>query len=207
MSACLLLLADTLADPVCTVSQSSLDPAGVQAQRIYELGWLYFGVTASIYVIVVALVLWAVFTRRSAVIAVPTVQPPERTERITGGVVTAAVIASVVLLFVLLVNDYLTGREMRNLQESEELAIQVTGHQWWWEVRYDDPLASNIFTTANEIHIPVGKTVRFDLLSHDVIHSFWVPNLHGKRDLIPGHPTRLYLRADAAGRFWGQCAE
>ncbi len=62
-------------------------------------------------------------------------------------------------------------------------------------------------TTANEIHIPVGRTVRFDLRSADVIHSFWVPNLHGKRDLIPDHPTQTFLRADRAGTFIGQCAE
>src|SRR3954452_14383475 len=64
-----------------------------------------------------------------------------------------------------------------------------------------------MIVTANEVHIPVGRTVRFELSSTDVIHSFWVPNLHGKRDLIPGHPTRTSLRADRAGTDLGQCAE
>ena len=62
----------------------------------------------------------------------------------------------------------------------------MTGHQWWWEVRYQDPVPSRIVTTANEIHMPVGGPVRLDAALADVIHSFWVPNLHGKRDLIPG---------------------
>jgi cytochrome c oxidase subunit 2 len=87
------------------------------------------------------------------------------------------------------------------------LTIRVTGHQWWWEVQYQDPTPSQIVTTAAAIHIPVGRTVQFELRSADVIHSFWVPNLHGKRDLIPGHPTRIFLRADRPGTFRGQCAE
>ena len=62
-------------------------------------------------------------------------------------------------------------------------------------------------TTANEIHIPVGRPIKIDLISHDVIHSFWVPNLHGKKDLIPNYPTTIYLRADQPGVYWGQCAE
>ena len=89
------------------------------------------------------------------------------------------------------------------LREPDALTVKVTGHQWWWEVRYDDPTPSNIVTTANEIHIPVGRPVRFELASTDVIHSFWVPNLHGKTDLIPGHPTRTFIRADRPGDVLG----
>ena len=98
---------------------------------------------------------------------------------------------TVVILFVLLVGDFVDRpAHPRAGASPTPLTIKVTGHQWWWEVRYDDPTPSNIVTTANEIHIPVGRTVQFELDSADVIHSFWVPNLHGKKDLIPGHPTR-----------------
>ena len=85
--------------------------------------------------------------------------------------------------------------------------IEITGQQWWWEVRYvgDDP--SRIFETANEIHIPVGEPVRVKLRSEDVIHSFWVPALSGKTDLIPGRTNETWLQADTPGVYRGQCAE
>jgi cytochrome c oxidase subunit 2 len=74
-------------------------------------------------------------------------------------------------------------------------------------VQYQDATPSNIVTTANEMHVPVGRTIHFELQAADVIHSFWVPNLHGKTDLIPGHTTHTFIRADAPGEYWGQCAE
>ena len=85
------------------------------------------------------------------------------------------------------------------MADPDALTIRVTGHQWWWEVQYQDTDPSRMVTTANEIHIPVGRTVHFDLRSTDVIHSFWIPNLHGKRDMIPGQSSRLFLRADRPG--------
>ncbi len=91
---------------------------------------------------------------------------------------------------------------------SADFEIEVTGHQWWWEVRYLDPSnPSQEFVTANEIHIPVGTPVKFRLASADVIHSFWVPALGGKTDLIPGQVNRTWLEADRAGVYRGQCAE
>jgi cytochrome c oxidase subunit 2 len=78
----------------------------------------------------------------------------------------------------------------------------VIGHLFWWEVRYPEGVV-----TANEIHLPVGRTVVFRLTAADVIHSFWVPSLQGKRDLIPGQVNTLRVMADEAGRFRGQCAE
>jgi cytochrome c oxidase subunit 2 len=89
----------------------------------------------------------------------------------------------------------------RNIQE--DLVVEVIGHQWWWEVRYPNQQ----FTTANEIRIPVGQTVRVLLTSEDVIHSFWVPRLHGKLDLNPGLVNTMWLHADQAGDYWGECAE
>jgi cytochrome c oxidase subunit II len=91
--------------------------------------------------------------------------------------------------------------------EQPRFTIEITGQQWWWEVRYvsDDP--SRIFETANEIHIPVGEPVRLKLASQDVIHSFWVPAVTGKTDLIPGQTNVTWLQADEPGVYWGQCAE
>jgi cytochrome c oxidase subunit 2 len=110
-------------------------------------------------------------------------------------------------LFFLLIDDHVVGRALRNLPKENAVKIKATGHQWWWEFRYEDPTPSNILETANEIHIPVGRPVDFELQSPDVIHSFWIPNLHGKRDMIPGHTTHTTMQADRPGTFWGQCAE
>jgi cytochrome c oxidase subunit 2 len=86
---------------------------------------------------------------------------------------------------------------------SDALRIEVTGHQWWWEFRYPD-LG---IVTANEVHLQVGRAAVFDMTSADVIHSFWVPLLGGKRDLTPGHTTRIILTPSTEGRYLGQCAE
>jgi cytochrome c oxidase subunit 2 len=91
--------------------------------------------------------------------------------------------------------------------EAPTLTIQVTAHQWWWEVRYLAPRADATFTTANEIHIPVGAPVRVELHAPDVIHSFWVPKLGGKMDLIPGITNVTWIQADRPGRYRGQCGE
>jgi cytochrome c oxidase subunit 2 len=88
------------------------------------------------------------------------------------------------------------------------VVIKITGHQWWWQVEYENEAEpSKMMTTANELHVPVGRPVKLNLQSSDVIHSFWVPNMHGKKDLVPGHPTDMWLRATQPGRFRGQCAE
>jgi cytochrome c oxidase subunit 2 len=107
----------------------------------------------------------------------------------------------------LLIDDFFTGRALSSYSGADALQIDVIGHQFWWEVTYPDVLASNQFTTANEIHIPVGRPVVLNLTSNDVIHSFWVPELHGKRDLIPAYGNKLTLRADRPGTYLGQCAE
>src|SRR5439155_3550858 len=99
------------------------------------------------------------------------------------------------------------GHDVGGEASGDALVIQVTGHQWWWEVHYVDSIFFFKQKTAYEIHIPVGKRVLLQLMSNDVIHSFWAPELNGKRDLIPGHTTGLVLRADKAGVYRGQCAE
>jgi Heme/copper-type cytochrome/quinol oxidases, subunit 2 len=87
------------------------------------------------------------------------------------------------------------------------MAITVTGYQWWWGIDYKDPNLQAEFSTANEMHIPVGKTVRVTLVSADVIHSFWVPQLQGKMDVIPGDTNEVRLFASRPGDYRGQCAE
>jgi cytochrome c oxidase subunit 2 len=87
------------------------------------------------------------------------------------------------------------------------MQIVITANQWWWDVQYMDPLPSNIFRTANELHLPVGVPVQISLRSNDVIHSFWVPNLAGKQDMIPGRQVDIALKPLRTGVFRAQCAE
>jgi cytochrome c oxidase subunit 2 len=102
--------------------------------------------------------------------------------------------------------SFVSQNELFESKQSDYV-VTVTGHQWWWEVRYENATASRVFTTANELHIPVGKPVHIQLESQDVIHSFWVPSLNGKQDLIPGQDNRTELIANHAGIYRGQCAE
>jgi cytochrome c oxidase subunit 2 len=186
----------------CAGSQSALDPAGPQAGRISGIWWLMFWVCSAVFVIVMAFLLFAVFRSRPKAEAAG-----EENDRDMTRVVTGAVAATVVILFVFLVVSYSVSRRVSSSPVTDPLTIKVTGYQWWWKVEYEDAVPSNIVTTANEIHIPVGQAVALKLKSRDVIHSFWVPNLHGKRDLIPGHEATIWLQADREGVFRGQCAE
>jgi cytochrome c oxidase subunit 2 len=114
---------------------------------------------------------------------------------------------TIVVLIGLLFDTIVIGRSLETIRTADALRIQVTGYQWWWDVQYENPVAGLRVTTANELHIPVGRPVAIDLLSSDVIHSFWVPNLQGKIDLVPGRKNELWLQADKPGIYRGQCAE
>jgi cytochrome c oxidase subunit 2 len=120
-----------------------------------------------------------------------------RLQLVAGGFVPAAI---VVVIFVLTVRGIpaLTARASSDVTD-----VELIGRQWWWEVRY--PQLGIV--SANEIHIPVGRAVRLTVQSPDVIHSFWVPRLHGKIDLVPGRTNALRLEATRAGTYRGQCAE
>ncbi|HWA91414.1 MAG TPA: cytochrome c oxidase subunit II [Rhizomicrobium sp.] len=115
-------------------------------------------------------------------------------------------LSSLVLLFSIVWTVAVLA-EIASPSEKPALTVEITARQWWWQVRYlnDDP--SRIFATANEIHIPVGRPVRFKLVGGDVIHSFWVPGLGGKTDLIPGQTNETWLEAREPGTYRGQCTE
>ena len=190
--------------------QNSINPAGPQANNLSRLWWLMFIVCSVVFVIVMIAVLLSLRNRTGESVSelAPQVELPPDQERRRRNVVISASTVTVVVLFVFLIASFSAGRSMTaELAHKNGLAIEVTGHQWWWEIRYSDVDASNIFTTANEIHIPVGVPVTFTLRGGDVIHSFWVPNLAGKKDLIPGKVNTIWLQADKPGVYRGQCAE
>lgn len=193
--------------------QSVVDPAGPQAHNIGKLWWLMFYVSSAIFILVMAFLTAAIIrarrrARESGGTGKAELKPPADRERRMRSAVVLATVVTVVILFVFLVDSFFVGRGMTaELARKNGITIEVTGHQWWWEVRYMNVDASSIFTTANEIHIPVGVPVSLSLRSSDVIHSFWAPNLTGKKDLIPGKSSTIWLQADRPGIYRAQCAE
>ena len=180
--------------------QSALHPAGPQAARLEWLWWLTFWVSAAVFVAVVIALILAVRRGRSA-----SPERPSETNIVMG--VSMATAATIVILFALLLISAITGRSLAALNDPSPLTIQLTGYQWWWAVEYEHEEPALRATTANELHLPIGRAAIIKLRSTDVNHSFWVPNLHGKVDLIPGRLNTISLRADRAGVYRGQCAE
>jgi cytochrome c oxidase subunit 2 len=191
----------------CEGIQSALDPAGRQAQHLAEIWWVMLAVLMAVYVIVLICLAVAALRRRRENLS-GTIVPPERqADRRIGVLLGAGVVVTAVTMLSLTAYSYHTDRRLSDLSGRTEMTIEVTALQWWWKVRYLDDLPSRSFTTANEIRVPVGVPVRILLKSQDVIHSFWVPNLHGKQDLIPGRDNEIDIVADREGTYRGQCAE
>jgi cytochrome c oxidase subunit 2 len=189
-------------------AQSALDPAGIQAARIHDLWLLTLGICSVVFAAVLAGLVLALWRAQRSTVDTPAdvtslVRPEARMQRN----VLIAVGISTALLFVLIVADFQTDRLLGRMPLTDAVHIEVTAHQWWWEARYDDAEPAKMFTTANELHIPVGRPVIMTLKSSDVIHTFWLPSLHGKKDMIPGRTSLIRLRADQAGTYRGQCAE
>ena len=185
-----------LATSGCGGEQSALDPGGPAAQELAQLTWLMVAGGSAILALVMVLAWYAIY------------RDPDKRRRISSNalIVAGGVAFPVIVLTALLVYGVnLTGA--LRAQAEDALHVRVTSHMWWWEVRYPDGGGGEGVTTANEIRIPVDRPVTFSLSSPDVIHSFWVPSLACKIDVIPGRVTRLTLRADRPGRYRGQCAE
>ncbi len=177
----------------CAGPQSALDPGGPSAARLENLWWGLFAVGSLVVLIVAGGVARAVLRRRG-----DGVTPRSGGER-------TVVVAGIAIPTLVLLGAFGVGVSVMQAEQAPPsdpvMTITVVGHQWWWEVRYPD------FTTANEIHIPVGGAVRVRLLTADVVHSFWVPSLTKKTDLLPNKENETWLLADRAGTYRGQCAE
>jgi len=179
--------------------QSIIHPAGIEAARISHLWWVMFGICTLVWFAVATAALIAIGRgHRGASTA---------TDRQASVAVAAAGGVSLVALIALLTQSVVTGRALDTIRRPGALRVQVTGNQWWWDVQYDNPNPSLRVTTANEIPLPVGRPVAVTLLSFDVIHSFWIPSLQGKIDIVPGRLNEVWLQADTPGVYRGQCAE
>jgi cytochrome c oxidase subunit II len=196
LAAVLLLLAAA----ACAGNQSALDPAGPQAQSIASLMSWFFAVCAAVYVVVTGALLWALVRRRRAA-----GQLPERPLVIAVG--TSVAVTAIVVIGLTIVS-VAAGRGLESAPDDTSLDVDVIGQQWWWEFQYtDDEHPDRLVVSPNELHLPVGARVRIHARTRDVIHSFWVPNLRGKRDLIPGRDSETWIQADRPGLYRGQCAE
>jgi cytochrome c oxidase subunit 2 len=186
----------TLALSACSGQQSALDPAGEGAERIAGLFWIMAGGAGLIWILVIGTVVYA--TR---------IAPGPHSAR-TGNVVLlwGGVVVPTLVLAGLLTWGLALMADLR-FAPGDGLKIAVSGEQWWWRVAYHVPGRDAPVSSANEVRLPRGERVEFELTSPDVIHSFWIPSIAGKVDMIPGRTNRLVVLPTRAGTFRGVCAE
>jgi len=192
----LIVLTTALLVPGCGGVQSALSPAGREAGRIADLFWWMTGGAIIVWLAVIGLTIYAARVQSEA--------RNHRRDRfliIGGGVLVPTVVLTVLLLYGLAPIPALLAPAPEG-----SLKIVVSGEQWWWRVRYLPP-GGQPLEMANEIRLPVGEPVQFQLESPDVIHSFWIPSLAGKMDMIPGRVTYLALQPAKTGVYRGACAE
>ncbi len=189
--------------------QSALNPVGPGAQRAANLWIGILGLSIFVFFAVwLVLVTGVLKSRQEESQPAPPITDTKEIDRRATKFVNAAIVFTIVSLFVVLFSSVLTGKHVtQSLASRNPVEIDVTGHQWWWEVKYPNLDASKTIVTANEIHLPVGVPILLQTSSRDVIHSFWAPNIHGKRDLIPGYTSAFWFEIDKPGKYRGQCAE
>lgn len=196
----------------CRTAQTTLKGYGPASNSIAHISWLMTFLFLVLIVIMWALIAIA-FTKRSGTLeehAPIDTRGGEAWVAIGGLAVPLVVLTFLFVLGLGLLNafpihgDHHAGHSPSQMMKPD---ILVVGHQWWWEIHYlnDDP--SQIVITANELHIPTDRPVNIEVETRDVMHSFWIPALHGKVDLIPGHPNYIRLEASQPGSYEGECAE
>lgn len=186
----------------CGGWQSALDAHGTAAISLKQLIILIVAACSVVWMLVMIVLIAALWRGRAARPAPP---PPGRERRMTFAV-TGAIFATVMVISTFTVMSFFATHAL-SVAGNDDLTIRIRGLQWWWGVEYLGPAPSERFETANEIHIPVGRNVRLKLEGLDVIHSFWVPSLAGKQDLVPGRSNEITIRAERPGVYRGQCAE
>lgn len=182
----------------CTGQQSALDPAGDEARSVYILFLTMAIGGAAIWLAVVGLMIHAAREERQ------TRREGSQALILWGGAFFPTVVLLLLLGYALWLMPTIRPWSGR---DDEAPRIEVTGEQYWWRIRYLDGRGEVLFETANELRLPVGERTTFSLLAADVIHSFWIPSLGGKMDMIPGRTNRLALTPRRAGVYRGPCAE
>jgi cytochrome c oxidase subunit 2 len=191
-----------------TGNPSVLDPAGPAAQAIADLTWIFVGVCAAVWVLTLGAFFLALRRgRRRAGDASPTPRIAAGHDRRRHRAIGVAIVLTGCILSAFVGVSFATDRRLLSLQRNPTTEISVIAHQWWWEIRYEDPVASKSFTTANELHLPLNEPVKISLTSPDVIHSFWIPNIADKRDIIPSRGNTIWITATKLGEWHGRCSE
>ena len=185
---------------VTQVPAGSLDPQSPSAEAIADLWWFMLALGTVVFVLVMVLLAVGLFRRR-ATDAEGWGRPSRRF--LARWVIGGGVVLPLVGVLAVFVATVLTMRAIPSTAPADALVIEVVGSQWEWEIRYPEQGIS----TVNELHLPVGRPVALELTSADVIHSFWVPPLGGKRDLLPDGTNTLVLEASEPGRHLSHCAE
>ncbi|RZJ27069.1 MAG: c-type cytochrome [Haliea sp.] len=182
--------------PLLPQVQSVFAPAGEAAARLSSLSWVLIIGATLIFAGVMMLLAVSLRGRAQA-------RPVSTRLWILGG----GVVFPLVVLSVLLVWSMARTPGWMERPPPGAMIVGITAHMWWWEVRYRDPASGQEVTLANELHLPAGQPVWLGLSSPNVIHSFWVPALGGKVDMVPGRVDQLMVQADRPGSWRGQCAE
>ncbi len=191
----------------CQGIQSPSGGGGVHAAQFNNLFTL-FGIVCAIAFALVMLFLLAAIIRGRRRLGEPAGRSRTTPDRLLRLTLAGWIGFIVVGLTLLTLASYLTDRDSAAIAAGRPtLEIEITANQWWWDVQYADPVPANQVRTANELHLPAGTPVHVKLASNDVIHSFWIPNLAGKQDLIPGRITDILLLPIKPGTYRGQCAE
>ncbi|HEU4697814.1 MAG TPA: cytochrome c oxidase subunit II [Gemmatimonadales bacterium] len=195
----------------CHGPMSTLGTASAPADRVARLGWFMIWLSVAIFALVCVLLVLAVRHHRARDPLAVDLAPRSKGWVVWGGAVMPGAVLGAIFVVALVG----LGR-FPAPPDDRDLVVHVTGHRWWWEIRYEGGAGGadgaggaggGPVVTANELHVPVGRTVRLLLTTDDVIHSFWVPRLQGKMDLNPGHVNDLRLSAERPGRYMGRCAE
>ena len=188
--------------------QTALGGEALESANFLTLFAIFMIVCTLIYLLVVLALVVAAGRRRPLEESL-TVETGRHEE--TTPLVRTALIGWISLMDVgligLTIASFFADRSNASVAANPQLTINVTANQWWWDVKYTTHQASNQFRTPNEIHLPLGEPAEITLESNDVIHSFWVPNLAGKQDLIPGRVTDIQILPRKIGTYRGQCAE
>jgi cytochrome c oxidase subunit 2 len=189
--------------------QSDFGGAAIEDRQFLTLFWIFLGICAVMYALVLIFLAAGILRRRRPADEANVVEtgrhhrehPGLRTTLIGWGALIT------IGLSALAIASFVADRSMAQAAINEKLSITVTGNQWWWDIVYHSDDVSKTLHTANELHLPVGVPTRIRLASNDVIHSFWVPSLGGKQDLIPGRDSDITVVPKTTGMFRGQCAE
>jgi cytochrome c oxidase subunit 2 len=185
--------------------QSAAGNDGEHGALISGLFVIFLTVTAIIYLLVLVFLIWAIARRRLG--RDEAAREGKSREGALRSVLAGWVALTALILGGLTIATWIYDRALARADGTAPLEIEIVANQWWWDVRYMDADSSKIVRDANELHLPAGVPTRITLISNDVIHSFWVPNLAGKQDMIPGRLNDINLRPLREGVFRAQCAE